>query len=561
MIFFHKISNTDFDLETILAKLAKLFTTHLDKTMDITLPKKTEGRQSDMLTDAHQVTIIGANGSGKSRFCDEIINQCQGRAYRISALRAIYGTARHNRLAGSIDERFDRINEQNPMMKFGASTEFERLTYLMLFDEFLDLMSFKTQKLMGEDSPFPKTKLDATVKRWQEVFPKNRVLRENGKLLFSTEGSHDRYSSLRLSDGEKAVLYYIGSVLYAMEGAVIFVDDPETFLHPSIMSTLWNVIEQMRPDCTFVYNTHDLGFASTRIDNRCVWVKGFVPEKAEWDYEVLKPGDDYSDALSIELLGSRKPILFVEGDATHSIDSRLYPLIFTDYTVRPLGSCNKVIEAVRTFNDLKRLHHLDSWGIVDRDRRDAKEVQYLRQKKIFVPNVAEIENILMLEDVIKTVASHRHKPAERTFSAVKERVLQMFASEFKQQALMHVRHRVKLEVGKRIDMRFRNISALETHMVDLVNEIKPRDTYEQLCLSFRRYIDNKDYMQVLRVYNQKLMLTTTNVAGLCGLNGKDEYIKEVLKILKGNGKEADTIRNAVKRCFGIDSGKESGGQA
>ena len=238
-------------------------------------------------------------------------------------------------------------------------------------------------------------------------------------------------------------------------------------------------------------------------------------------------------------------------DATHSIDSRLYPLIFTDYTVRPLGSCNKVIEAVRTFNDLKRLHHLDSWGVVDRDRRDTKEVQYLRQKKIFVPNVAEIENILMLEDVIKTVASHRRKPAEKTFETVKQRVMQMFASELKQQALMHVRHRVKLEVSKRIDMRFRNIAALETHMVDLVNEIKPRDTYEQLCRKFHQYLDTRDYMQVLRVYNQKQMLTTTNVAGLCGLNGKDDYIKEVLKILKGDGKEADTIRNAVKRCFGI----------
>ncbi len=526
--------------------------------MDITLPKKTEGRPCDVLTDAHQVTIIGANGSGKSRFCTEIINQCQGRSYRISALRAIYGTANYNDLAGSIDERFERINKQNPLMKFGASTEFERLTYLMLFDEFLDLMAFKTRRLMGDESPFPKTKLDTTVKRWQEVFPKNRVLRENGRLMFSTEGSHDRYTSLRLSDGEKAVLYYIGAVLYAMADAVIFVDDPETFLHPSIMSTLWNVIEQMRPDCTFVYNTHDLGFASTRIDNRCVWVKDFNPEKLEWDYDVLKPGEDYSDAMSIELLGSRKPILFIEGDSTHSIDSRLYPLIFTDYTVRPLGSCNKVIEAVRTFNDLKRLHHLDSWGVVDRDRRDSKEVQYLRQKKIFVPNVAEIENILMLEDVIKTVASHRRKPAEKTFETVKQRVMQMFASELKQQALMHVRHRVKLEVSKRIDMRFRNIAALETHMVDLVNEIKPRDTYEQLCRKFHQYLGTCDYMQVLRVYNQKQMLTTTNVAGLCGLNGKDDYIKEVLKILKGDGKEADTIRNAVKRCFGIANGTSAG---
>ena len=33
---------------------------------------------------------------------------------------------------------------------------------------------------MGEQMEFPKTKLDITVKKWQEVFPKNKVLRENG---------------------------------------------------------------------------------------------------------------------------------------------------------------------------------------------------------------------------------------------------------------------------------------------------------------------------------------------------------------------------------------------
>ena len=47
------------------------------------------------------------------------------------------------------------------------------------------------------------------------------------------------------------------------------------------------------------------------------------------------------------------------------------------------------------------------------------------------------------------------------------------------------------------------------------------------------------------------MLTTTNVAGLCGLGGKNEYIQAVLTILKGNGDGAESIRHAVKRCFGI----------
>ncbi len=521
--------------------------------MDLLLPNKITGKKGEILRDVRQVTIIGANGAGKTRFCNKLVEQCGEQAYRISALRAIFPVEDNRpQLKGSIEERFDKLNQNMQQVVNTARSEFDKLSYVMLIDEFRDLMNFKAHQLMGEAIELPKTKLDKVVKMWQEVFPKNKVLRENGKILFTTEGQSDKYSSLRLSDGEKAVLYYLGAVLYAMEDAVIFVDDPETFIHPSIMHTLWNVIEEMRPDCTFVYSTHDVDFASSRVDNKCVWVKDFNPEMETWDYEVLSSSTNLSDSLYIDLLGTRKPVLFVEGDDEHSIDSRLYSLVFPEYTVKALGSCNKVIESVRSFNGLEALHHLDSWGIVDRDRRDEKEVEYLRKKKILVPNVAEIENILMLEGVVRAVAKYRHKNENDVFASVSRSVIKNFDNEIKQQALMHTRHRVKHDIEIRVDMKFRNISALEDHMIDLVNEINPRGIYEMLCREFHVYVQKKDYDKVLMVYNQKLMLTQSGVAGLCGLKSREEYIKIVLKILKGNGREATAIRKAIKQCFGLD---------
>lgn len=520
--------------------------------MDLLLPNKINSQKGDILRDVRQVTIIGANGAGKTRFCNKLVEQCGDQAFRMSALRAIFATAEQaTQLNGSIAERFDKLNKNMQQVFNTATTEFDKLTYVMMVDEFRDLMNFKAHRLMNDEIAFPKTKLDVVVKKWQEVFPKNKILRENGKLLFATEGQKDKYSSLRLSDGEKAVLYYLGAVLYAMEDAVIFVDDPESFIHPSIMHTLWNVIEEMRPDCTFVYSTHDVDFASSRVDNKCVWVKDFNPEQETWDYEVLNSSSNLSDSLYIDLLGTRKPVLFVEGDEEHSIDSRLYALVFPEYTIKPLGSCNKVIESVRSFNDLETLHHLDSWGIVDRDRRDEKEVEYLRKKKILVPNVAEIENILMLEGVVRAVAKYRHKNEDDVFGSVSRAVIKNFDNEIKQQALQHTRHRVKHDIELRVDMKFRNISALEDHMIDLVNEINPRGIYEMLCREFHVYVQKKDYDKVLKVYNQKLMLTQSGVSGLVGLKSREEYIKIVLKILKGNGREAAAIRKAIKQCFGL----------
>ena len=120
------------------------------------------------------------------------------------------------------------------------------------------------------------------------------------------------------------------------------------------------------------------------------------------------------------------------------------------------------------------------------------------------------------------------------------------------QALEHVRHRVKRNVEVRIDKRFEDITALEKHMIFLINEIKPREMYEELCERFKGYVDGNDYAKVLMVFNEKTMLTQCGVAQLCGLQSKEAYLSTILRILKHEGPEAKVIRDAIIRCFDAD---------
>ena len=125
-----------------------------------------------------------------------------------------------------------------------------------------------------------------------------------------------------------------------------------------------------------------------------MWVKSFDIENRTFDYELIDDSDLLPEEIYLELLGSRKPVLFIEGTDYSSIDVKLYPYIFPDYTVKPLGGCTKVIETTKAFNEMKRFHHLDSKGIVDRDRRTQREIDYLRARNVYVPDVAEVENLL-----------------------------------------------------------------------------------------------------------------------------------------------------------------------
>lgn len=517
--------------------------------MEISLPQRKDGRPDVVETSGHPLVVVGANGAGKSRFTSQLITSLGDKAFSLSALHGLYvrdDEAVSQSSVGKICKTADGLSVRGG----SQPNELDLLLSRLMHDEMLNLLNYKLSKADSEKVSLRRTRLDQVVELWQEIFPGNKILVESGSFLFSRSNTDDRYSALRLSDGERAVIYYIAGVLYAPRGSAIFINSPEIFLHPTIMQSLWSRIELLRPDCTFVYTTHDLEFTSSRSNATVVWVRDYDPKAVTWDYGILD-GANLTDDVYQAIIGARKPVLFIEGDGVHSIDSKLYPLVFKEFTVKSLGSCNKVIEATRAFNDLSAFHHMDSYGIVDRDRRDEHEVEYLRGKRVMVPEVAEIENILMLEDVIKTVAASRGHNPERVFAKVSAAIISQFSQALKQQALLHTRHKVKRTVEYRVDGRFTNIGMLEDHIARLSDDIAPRKIYEEYCREFRHYVETGDYAAVLKVYNQKSMLPASNVASLCGLKNKDEYVQAIIDLLSRPGKDAQTISNAVKRCFGL----------
>lgn len=502
------------------------------------------------LQKGSQLTLIGGSGAGKSRFMDELQRLNASRSFRLSAIGADYPSrpGADSGAEGSIDAIFREAAARQSYMRTDAVSQIDKLIYMLFCDEFDELIRIKSDVLAGQSPGLHPTRLDRLQTLWERLFPGNRIVRIPGKLMFATGAGDDLIDASHLSQGEKTVLYYIAGTLYAMENAVIFIDSPSLFIHPSQLNAVWNAIEQLRPDCTFVYDSVDEDFAGSRTRNMCIWIKSYDSDARAWDYEII-PGGEYREDLFLNLIGSRKPVLFVEGDAAHSIDFKLYTLVFPEYTVRPLGSCDKVIETTRSFNDLRAMHHLNALGIVDRDRRTDAEVEYLRRKHILVPEVAEVENIFLLEEVVRTMAMVRGKDPRTVMSRVRRGVGKMFHARYTEQALQHVRHRVKREVECKIDARFTCITAMESHIAQLATRLHPREQYERLLADFHRMSVTDDYASILKVFNHKPMLGECGVAQLLGYTTKETYIAGVLSTLKGEGKPAHLLRESIRYCL------------
>jgi hypothetical protein len=308
----------------------------------------------------------------------------------------------------------------------------------------------------------------------------------------------------------------------------------------------------MRKDCSFLYITHDLNFTASRTNATRLWIKTYNAENNAFDYEIIQHEEALPEAVLLEILGSRKPVLFIEGDNTQSIDRRLYAAIFPDYIVKPLGSCQKVIETTKSFNEQKNFHLLQAKGIVDRDRRTAEEVDYLRKQQIYVPEVAEVENLLMLEEVVRTVARHMLKDGNKVFEEVKANVIRLFSGEIDAQTLLHVRNIVQKRLERALNQKLHRKEELQQALEELQTDIKVDDVYQSVHDEFDQLVATHNYGGILRVYNQKGMLPQSKVVALCGLSNKNSYLQLILDLLSDGKDEADAISTAVKKALRIE---------
>lgn len=523
----------------------------------IKLPASLRPVSEAPLDDLRQLTIIGGNGAGKSLFMDEMIHLCGAKAFCLNALSAFYPEREESTLPGSIDMQYREAVRQQSYMRTDAVSELDKILYMLFADELENLICLKEEYRKAKSRKAPKpgqSRLDVVSRHWERLFPGNKITISGGRVMFRTTAGSDLITAFSLSQGEKAALYFLAAIQFAAPGAVIFIDFPTLFIHPAIQTDFWNTIEGIRPDCIFVYNSVDENFVTTRTRNVCLWIKRYDSGRRVWDYDLVDAGS-LTEEMMAEFAGNQRPVLFIEGDTRHSIDVRLYSLVFPEWTVRPVGSCNKVIETTRAFNDQRAMHHLSSRGIVDRDRRSDKEVEYLRNKRIMVPDVAEIENLFLLPGVMEVMAESRGRDAQKIIRRVRRDVLRTFKRESESQALQHIRHKVKRDVECKIDARFSCITALETHLRGLAGKLEPRRHYNQLRQEFAEMVRDEDYTGVLRVFNHKPMLSDSGIHKLLGYRTKDDYIAGVLDTLKSSGSHASRLRDEIRRCLHADAGE------
>jgi hypothetical protein len=246
-------------------------------------------------------------------------------------------------------------------------------------------------------------RLDNIFNIWNSIFTDKKILYKDKKIKVQVVGEENYYDIENLSDGERSALYVLIKVVLADTSPTIIIDEPETFLNPSILNHLFDECEKIRNESSFIYFSHDLEFVTTRKDNSIFWIKEYKHPHT-WSILPTDP-ENIPEELIVKVVGAKKQkILFVESE--NNKDSQLYQLIYQDFKVWPVGGCENVINYTKAFNSRTEKFNKEYFGLIDRDLRSDALVTSLEGSKIFCLPVAVYENLFLNKEIIKFIFTY-----------------------------------------------------------------------------------------------------------------------------------------------------------
>lgn len=511
-----------------------------------------ENNKQEYTTESNSVVIVGANGSGKSKLGAWMERRDMKNVHRISAQRKLifnenislksYEHAQAFVLYGT-DKNFNPLEKRE---RWGWKKE-DTTTMIDDYENVLASLialthtsnaeyvnQCKTAERDGKEKPRTvMTPTDRLLSVWDSIFPQRGLRLKDSKFetILKKDGKEIVYSANKMSDGERAVLYLAAEVLSIPAGKTLIIDEPEIHLHRSIMNQLWHALEKSRPDCLFIYITHDTEFASLHSTSDKIWLQEFDGEK--WTFSKIEEPELPEDLL-FNILGSRKNVLFVEGESS-SYDTQLYSALYPSYHVIACGSCAQVIARVKAFKQCSLLHTCNVFGIIDRDYRSEREISIYSTQNIYTLEVAEVENLFIVEELVKIMAGACGADPNRVFNNVKKYVIN---DRFEKDIEKQVRQSVVADLHHRLsttDISKKNDNDVKESLELAFSSLQYDQLKKEKEKEFRDVLNRNEYKQVLRIYNDKSLASSIG----CYMDMKNNsYCSKVLRLLRGEKRNA-----------------------
>ena len=509
--------------------------------------------------------VVGANGSGKSALIQRLVSRYpDGNFKRITAHRQTYlesgevnitATSRQQQEQQHLD--YDRRSESrwkeiNPSWRLNA----------VLFD----LVAKENERARAithqVDNEVCEKVADITVESPSPFKQINQLLEfsslkvqieiTSGQKLQARRSQGDAFSIAEMSDAERSAVLLAAFVITADAGAVFLIDEPERHLHRSIAQPFLSALFDLRKfDCAFIIATHEVALPVADSDARVLILRACEWNGSEcigWDAEVLEPNLQLPEELKREILGCRKRILFVEGDADSSLDLPLYRILFPNISIVPRGSCGEVEKTVLELMDFQEIHDVEAFGLIDRDDRSCEDIDELAKKGVFALEVYSVEALYYCSDAIAAVAHQQANSlgvdVNELLESVKQNVFEMLKTRENIAKEMAARRCIR-QIRKTIFSAMPDWESVIGNPNQAFSVPIDPQLYDNELELFKKLVDEEKLDQLIARYRLHKSPILNKIATALRCRSREDYESMVLVQIQRNSELVEKLKERI----------------
>lgn len=507
--------------------------------LNLTYPTANSQQEAKIIRSGELLFVVGANGSGKSTLMQNFATNNHGKVRRISAHRQVWFQSNAMDLTpASRQENQTNITNQDTQDQSRYRDDYAAQRSQVTIFDLIDSENVEARQIANAARSGNMELVEKLAREQAPLSKMNDILRisnldvtilvEEGSKLMAVRGDSPPYSIAELSDGERNALLIIASVLTAPKNILILLDEPERHLHRSIVSPLISTLLGYREDLAFVVSTHDVSLPLDQGSASTLLARAFNHNPKYWTIDYIESVDELDEDIAEAVLGSRRNIMFIEGDAS-SLDLQIYQILLPEVTIKSAGSCSEVEKIVKGLNSSSACHRVKAVGIIDRDNRSEDECTALLVSGIVALDQYSIESIyyhpIVIRALLDRVAVISGLNVEEVFSMIEQDVLDV-AAQHKDRLAARMAQRKAANELLRLSPDWKDIQSSQVTINFSTNEI-----YEEERALLSQFVLNRDNAAIISRYPMRETPALDGISKALGFASRDKYEQSVRKML------------------------------